>query len=183
MSVMPISRQIEISVDSRMFIVTMSTARLLLRDFSCCEGEGSAQTNPNSRSASVKLSSRIPTIRSISSLPMPAEAVDDLVHNEEDAMTIAGLTNAPPVSRRRHMVVVLQRYRLADHRRNAFRSLRQNLLFDRLGTGEVAVLAFDPEIIAVSVGRGDEAGTIHEGPKSVSSRDEVTLIAPKVAPW
>ena len=61
------------------------------------------------------------------------------------------------------MAVVGDGDRLADHRRDRVRPLRQDLLLDGVGAGDVARLALDAEIIAIAVRRGDEADPVHEG--------------------
>ena len=95
-------------------------------------------------------------------LPVRPEAVDHLVHDEQDAVVVADLAQQLPVLRRGDMDAVRGRDRLADHRRDRLRPLEHDLLLHPLGAHDVARFALQAEVVAVVVRRGDVVDAGHE---------------------
>ena len=99
-----------------------------------------------------------------------AEAVDDLVHDQQHAVLVADLAQPLPVFRRRDVQTIRGRNRLTDDGRDRLRSLIDDFLLDIIGAHDVARFALKTEVVPIVVRRRSVIDTVHE-------RAEVGLVA------
>ena len=99
----------------------------------------------------------------------PAEPGDHLVHDQQDPMLLPDLAEPLPVLRGRHVITVGHRDRLADHRRDVLRPLRDNLLFDGVRAPQVFRFPLQSEVRPIAIRGRHKADPRHE-------RSEVGLV-------
>ena len=92
-----------------------------------------------------------------------AKAVDDLVGDQQDAMTITDFAQSSPITVGRHHDAAGSGDRFGNHRRDGFRIFIVDHLLDLIGAKQIAAGMTVTEIATVAIGWGCVQHTMHEG--------------------